>query len=64
MIKLPKDLTEFNMTNKEYMALSVEERNFLNENSKANIWDFYSEANPEEEKPELPCIINGTIIGE
>ena len=36
MIKLPKDLTEFNMTNKEYMALSVEERNFLNENLKAN----------------------------
>ena len=64
MIKLPKDLTEFNMTNKEYMALSVEERNFLNENLKANIWDFYSEANPEAEKPELPSIINGTIIGE
>ncbi len=64
MIKLPKNIKDFNLTNKEYMALSVEERNFLNEKLKTNIWDYYSEANPDIKKPELPCIIEGIIIGE
>ena len=64
MIKLPKNIKDFNLTNKEYMALSVEERNFLNEKLKTHIWDYYSEANPDIKKPELPCIIEGIIIGE
>ena len=64
MIKLPKNIKDFNLTNKEYMALSVEERNLLNEKLKTNIWDYYSEANPSIKKPELPCIIEGIIIGE
>ena len=64
MIKLPKNIKDFNLTNKEYMALSVEERNFLNEKLKTNIWDYYSEANPDFKKPELPCIFEGIIIGE
>lgn len=64
MIKLPKNLNNFNMTNEEYMALSVKERIELAEKLPSNGWEFHSEANPDIKKPKLPCIINGVIIGE
>ncbi len=61
---LPKDISHLNLTNKEYMALSVEERIELAERLPSNGWDFHSEANPDAEKPDLPCVIDGVIIGE
>lgn len=64
MIKLPNDLKEFNMTNEEYMALTTDERIFLNSKIGCTEWAMFSEANPDIEKPKLPCIINGIIIGE
>lgn len=64
MIKLPENLNNFNMTNKEYMALSNEDRGILLDKLRTNIWEYYSEANPDTEKPQLPCVIGGVIIGE
>jgi hypothetical protein len=59
---LPKNISKLNLTNAQYMALSVEEKIFLAENLPSNGWDFYSEANYSAEKPKLPCIIDGVII--
>lgn len=64
MIKLPENLNNFNMTNKEFMALSNEDREILFDKLRKNIWEYYSEANPDIEKPQLPCVIDGVIIGE
>ena len=61
---LPKNISKLNLTNAQYMALSVEERIFLAENLPSNGWEFYSEAKPGAEKPEMPCVIDGVIIGE
>lgn len=63
-MKLPENLKNLNLTNAEYMALSKEERIFLDDNLPSNIWEFFSEENPEIEKPKLPCIINGILVGE
>lgn len=64
MIKLPENKNDFNLTNAEYMALSKEERIFLDDNLPSNIWEFFSEENPDIEKPKLPCVMNGIILGE
>ncbi len=64
MIKLPENLNNFNMTNKEFMALSNDDREILFDKLRKNIWEYYSEANPDAEKPDLPCVIDGVIIGE
>lgn len=62
MMKLPKNIKKFNMTNEEYMALSNDERSFLLDKLPMNDWLFYSEMNPKAEKPKLPCIIAGVMI--
>lgn len=64
MIKLPKNLNNFNMTNEEYMALSNEDRGILIDKLRTNIWEYHCECYPKMKKPKLPCIINGVIIGE
>ena len=64
IMTLSKDVLHLNLTNKEYMALSVEKRIELAEKLPSNGWDFYSEANPDIAKPDLPCVIDGVIIGE
>lgn len=64
MIKLPENLNNFNMTNKEFMALSNDDREILFDKLRKNIWEYYSEANPDTGKPQLPCVIDGVIIGE
>lgn len=64
MIKLPENLNNFNMTNKEFMDLSNDDREILFDKLRKNIWEYYSEANPDTEKPQLPCVIDGVIIGE
>ena len=46
------------------MALSIKERNRLSDELASSLWEYYSEANPEAEKPVLPCVIDGVIIGE
>lgn len=61
---LPKDISHLNLTNEEYMALSVEEKIEIAEKLPSNGWEFHAEANPDMKKPKLPCIINGVIIGE
>lgn len=64
MIKLPENLNNFNMTNKKYMTLSVDERFLLAEKLPTNSWEFLSESEPNMKKPDLPCVIDGVIIGE
>jgi len=61
---LPNDIAKLNMTNAEYMALSVEERFMLAEKLPTNSWEFLSESEPKMKKPILPCVIDGMIIGE
>lgn len=59
-----KELRRLNLTNQEYSSLTNAERLFLNDTLPSNIWEFHSEAHPKTPKPELPCIIDGVIIGE
>lgn len=61
---LPKDISKINLSNAQYMALSIKERNRLSDELASSLWEYYSEANPEAEKPVLPCVIDGVIIGE
>lgn len=61
---LPKDVSHLNLTNEEYMTLSNEDRKILFDKLRKNIWEYYSEANPDTEKPKLPCVIDGVIVGE
>ena len=63
-MKLPNDLKKLNLTNKEFMALSVDERFLLAEKLPTNSWEFLSESEPSMKKPNLPCVIDGVIIGE
>lgn len=63
-MKLPNDLRKLNLTNAEYMALSVDERFILAEKLPTNSWEFLSESEPNMKKPILPCVIDGIIIGE
>lgn len=61
---LPKDVSHLNLTNEEYMALSVDERFLLAEKLPTNSWEFLSESEPNMKKPDLPCVIDGVIVGE
>lgn len=61
---LPKDISKINLTNAQYMALSTAERNRLANELVFSLWEYFSEANPDAEKPELPCVIDGVILGE
>lgn len=61
---LPKDISKINLTNAQYIALSTAERNRLANELGFSLWEYFSEANPDAEKPELPCVIDGVIIGE
>jgi hypothetical protein len=61
---LPKDISKLNLTNAQYKKLSVEEKIFIAEKLPSTGWDFYSEANLGIEKPEIPCVIDGVLIGE